>query len=150
MLDWHSIGVSSILPVIIFHFFQKKLWLKCDSTCPKPNQMTLCNLQNLWKSVPPQKSTLVFNPRSEEINILKIVRRVIKIFNYFFMLDKKWLQSSAIIRGYLGISETSAICFESLLPWPAAPTKLKIFTRIRKILKIKGVRESFSGARLNL
>ena len=66
------------------------------------------------------------------------------------MLDQKWLQSSAIIRGYLGISETSEICFENLLPWPAAPTKLKIFTRIRKILKIKGVRQTFTDARLNL
>ena len=42
--------VRSLL-VTIFTF-QEKVWVKRDLTCPKPNQMMLCNLKHWSKSMP--------------------------------------------------------------------------------------------------
>ena len=40
--------------------FPERVWLNYDSTCPKANQMTLCNLLDWNKGVPLPLSTLVY------------------------------------------------------------------------------------------
>ena len=65
--------------ICIVYEFSVWVWLKRDSTCPKPNQMTFRNPQNWFKSVPSPKWPLVCDPRSKGLNKL-IFKNVPKLF----------------------------------------------------------------------
>ena len=52
VVRWYT-GILSARVLSLWHFltFSKSVWLKRDSTCPKLNNMTLCNLRHWSKTV---------------------------------------------------------------------------------------------------
>ena len=98
VLYWRSVGVSSILPCDNFFSFSERVWLKRDSTCPKPNQMTFYNLHHWSKSVPSLESTFFFDLRSEDVNSVDSDRYSLEEAR--FDVKRQWVISRCSIVKY--------------------------------------------------